>query len=305
MNEVISAMRVIKMYCWEAPFGEMVKESRAAEVTMLKWSSFLKAINSAMNFIQIRVMLFATYLVYIYMYNKLDASSVFVTMSLYNALQTPVARQFPNAIGITAETLVAIKRVQQLLMMDERKPRNYADLYKSIEQPDFSIRMRKYSAKWNCKVDTTALTDLNLTVNHGELVVVVGSVGSGKTCLLNAVLNELNDVSGECLVTGDLSYAPQTAWCYAGSVRDNILLANEFDHHKFEQVIKACGLQRDLELLPDGDQTMVGEKGYTLSGGQKARICLARAVYNDSDIYLLDDPLSAVDPHVANHIFHK
>ena len=303
MSEIINAMKVIKMYCWEKPFGDLVKNDRAAEVQILKWSSLMKAINSALTFIQIRIMLFVTFLVYVYQYNKLDAASVFVTMSLYNAIRIPVAKQLPNAIGVGAETLVALKRVQDLLLMDERSPRHLISRKSSFDE--FAVQMRKYSTKWNTKLATNALTNITMTVRRGELVMVVGSVGSGKTCLLNAILNELCDVSGECHVNGSTSYAPQVAWCYSGTVRENILLANEFEKPKFDQVIKACGLARDLDMFPNGDLTIVGEKGYTLSGGQKARIGLARAVYNDADLYLLDDPLSAVDPSVANHIFNK
>lgn len=146
---------------------------------------------------------------------------------------------------------------------------------------------------------------MNIEVNPGELLVVIGSVGSGKTCLLYAMLSEIERVSGTLSLNGTISYSPQESWCFGGSIRDNILLGQEIDQKKYLAVLKACGLERDLKLFPSGDQTFVGEKGYTLSGGQKARVTLARAVYRDADIYLLDDPLSAVDPHVANHIFDK
>lgn len=146
---------------------------------------------------------------------------------------------------------------------------------------------------------------MNIEVNPGELLVVIGSVGSGKTCLLYAILSEIERVSGTLSLNGTISYSPQESWCFGGSIRDNILLGQEIDRKRYQSVIKACGLERDLKLFPAGDQTFVGEKGYTLSGGQKARVTLARAVYREADIYLLDDPLSAVDPHVANHIFDK
>ena len=150
-----------------------------------------------------------------------------------------------------------------------------------------------------------SLKNVNIEVNPSELLVVIGSVGSGKTCLLYAMLNEIERVSGTLSLNGIVSYSPQESWCFGGSIRDNILLGQEIDRKKYQAVIKACGLERDLKLFPAGDLTFVGEKGYTLSGGQKARVTLARAVYRDADIYLLDDPLSAVDPHVANHIFDK
>lgn len=150
-----------------------------------------------------------------------------------------------------------------------------------------------------------SLKNVNIEVNPGELLVVIGSVGSGKTCLLYAILSEIERVSGSLSLNGVISYCPQESWCFGGSIRENILLGQKMDQKKYQSVIKACGLERDLSLFPCGDETFVGEKGYTLSGGQKARVTLARAVYREADIYLLDDPLSAVDPHVANHIFDK
>ena len=146
---------------------------------------------------------------------------------------------------------------------------------------------------------------MNIQVDPGELLVVIGSVGSGKTCLLYAILSEIERVSGTLSLNGTISYSPQESWCFAGSIRDNILMGQKIDHDKYQTVIKACALEKDINLFSSGDQTFVGEKGYTLSGGQKARVTLARAIYRDADIYLLDDPLSAVDPHVANHIFNK
>lgn len=134
---------------------------------------------------------------------------------------------------------------------------------------------------------------------------MIGSVGAGKTCFLYSLLNEIEKTSGDLTIGGKISYSPQEAWCFGGSIRDNILLGEKMDQSKYAEVIKVCGLERDLQIFPSGDRTFVGEKGYTLSGGQKARVTLARAVYRDADIYLLDDPLSAVDPQVANHIFEK
>lgn len=150
-----------------------------------------------------------------------------------------------------------------------------------------------------------SLRNLSMKAEQGELCVVVGPVGAGKTCLLQALLNEIEAVSGRCVLSGRTSYAPQEAWCFGASIRDNILLGSPFVESKYLKVVEVCGLERDLQLFPNGDRTFVGEKGYTLSGGQKARVTLARAVYADADIYLLDDPLSAVDPKVANHIFEK
>lgn len=147
--------------------------------------------------------------------------------------------------------------------------------------------------------------DINAYVKPGELMVVIGPVGSGKSSLLMALLKELPLESGNIEVNGVMSYASQEAWAFVSTVRDNIIFGSEYDEERYKRVIHVCALERDMEQFPFGDQTLIGDKGVTLSGGQKTRITLARALYREADIYLLDDPLSAVDTHVANHIFKK
>lgn len=139
----------------------------------------------------------------------------------------------------------------------------------------------------------------------GHLCAVIGPVGSGKSSLLNIILKELIPESGDVIVNGILSYAPQEPWLFAASVRQNILFGLPYDRDRYGIVIKVCALIRDFQLLPYGDRTIVGERGITLSGGQRARISLARAAYKEADIYLLDDPLSAVDAGVGKHIFRE
>lgn len=150
-----------------------------------------------------------------------------------------------------------------------------------------------------------SLSGLNFIVRPGELLVIVGRVGSGKSSILMTLLGELPIVSGDLIIDGKISYASQEAWIFAGTVRENILFGKEYDPVKFEEVLRVCALNKDIELFPQGDKTLVGERGISLSGGQKARVNLARALYLDADIYLLDDPLSAVDASVAKHIFEN
>lgn len=134
---------------------------------------------------------------------------------------------------------------------------------------------------------------------------VVGTVGSGKSSLLCAMLGEMDKISGRVNTVGRIAYVPQQAWIQNATLQDNILFGRAMDRAKYEHVLQACALKPDLEILPGGDQTEIGEKGINLSGGQKQRVSLARAVYNDADIYFLDDPLSAVDSHVGKHIFEE
>ena len=132
---------------------------------------------------------------------------------------------------------------------------------------------------------------------------VIGKVGCGKSSMISAILGEMNKQSGIYYINGNVSYAAQQAWIQNATLKDNILFGNEYNESKYNNVLEACALITDLNILPAGDRTEIGEKGINLSGGQKQRISLARAVYNGSEIYLLDDPLSAVDAHVGKHIF--
>lgn len=153
--------------------------------------------------------------------------------------------------------------------------------------------------------ETPALQNISFTVKQGELLAVIGPVGAGKSSLLSAVLGELPKDKGLINVTGRIAYVSQQPWVFSGTVRSNILFDKEYEKEKYENVLKVCALKKDLELLANGDLTVIGDRGATLSGGQKARVNLARAVYQDADIYLLDDPLSAVDAEVGRHLFEK
>lgn len=329
MSELIAAMKIIKVYCWEDPFAAVVSDIREKEIASLKRTYHLKGINSSLFFIATRAMLFAAFMTYVLMGNTLTAEAVFVTLALYDAIRLPVTNFFPAAIGTGAEALISINRIQKILLLPEKanddeieemheskiffdgnpkekNGRNYShqDSISSLLTPGL-ITIRNYCAKWNNLLELDNLHNINIDIRPGELAVVVGSVGSGKTCFLQALLNEIEKTSGSCILSGKSSYAPQESWCFGATVKQNILLNNPYDEDKFSHVVKVCGLERDISLFPDGEETFVGEKGYSLSGGQKARVSLARAVYHDADVYLLDDPLSAVDPKVANHIFEQ
>ena len=147
------------------------------------------------------------------------------------------------------------------------------------------------------------LQDIQFSTAPKSLTVITGPVGSGKSTLLSAIAGEISDVSGTITFPGTLVYVPQTPWIFSGTIRENILFGQPYDEPKYNRVIEACALTEDIQRFPDYDQTVVGERGEVLSGGQKARVSLARVVYADADLYLLDDPLSAVDFKVGKHIF--
>lgn len=149
------------------------------------------------------------------------------------------------------------------------------------------------------------LQNVNLVVKPGQLVCVVGRVGSGKSSLIQAILGEMEVEHGTVNVGGSVAYAAQQAWIVNATVKDNVSFGKPFDEERWKLCVDACCLASDLEILPAGEDTEIGEKGINLSGGQKQRISLARALYQDADLYILDDPLSAVDVHVGRHIFER
>ena len=153
--------------------------------------------------------------------------------------------------------------------------------------------------------DEFILQDVDFVAASGSLTVVTGPVGSGKSTLLSAIAGEISDVGGTINRQGTFVYAPQIAWVFSGTLRENILFGESCDEPRYTRIIEACALTEDFQRFPNGDQTVVGERGAVLSGGQRARVSLARAVYVDADLYLLDDPLSAVDFKVGRHIFEK
>jgi ATP-binding cassette subfamily C (CFTR/MRP) protein 4 len=317
MSEILQAIKLIKVYCWESPFSGKVNNIRQEEIRVYRKSYYLDGVNCTFFFAAEKVILFACFMAYNFIYGRLDTETVFVVMCVYDAVRVPVLGMYPEAIGLLGESLVAMGRINALLMKEDtgnqKSALQGADRFalmngaknNYIQEPRECVVLNNYCGKWTKEVVINNLSDISFNVITGEIVLVVGPVGCGKTCLLYALLNEIESVSGSCTVNGKVSYAAQESWCFGGTVRQNILLGNEYEKMRYQKVVEVCGLERDLKLFEKGDSTRVGDKGDNLSGGQKARVSLARAVYHEADVYLLDDPLSAVDPKIANHIFEK
>ncbi|KAA0713356.1 Multidrug resistance-associated protein 4 [Triplophysa tibetana] len=303
MNEVVSGIRIIKMYAWEKPFAALVNDVRREEISKIMSSSYLRGLNMASFFVASKIILFVTFLVYVLVGNTISASRVFVTVALYTAVRLTVTLFFPSAVEKVSEAAVSIRRIKKFLLLDElAKPQGSLS---HVQKKEASVKMQDVVCYWDQTLDSPTLQNVSFTVKTGQLLAVIGPVGAGKSSLLSAVLGELPAEKGVIKTKGELTYASQQPWVFPGTIRSNILFGKELEPKRYEKVIRACALKRDMELLPDGDLTLIGDRGATLSGGQKARVNLARAVYQDADIYLLDDPLSAVDAEVGRHLFEQ
>ncbi|RVE75296.1 hypothetical protein OJAV_G00015460 [Oryzias javanicus] len=299
MNEVVSGIRIIKMYAWEKPFAALVSNVRHKEISKIMKSSYLRGLNMASFFCASKIILFVTFTLYVLLGNTISASRVFVTVSLYTAVRLTVTLFFPSAIEKLFESRVSIRRIQEFLLLDEITKGGTA--LPPEEKRESSVELQNLTCYWDKNLDAPTLQNVSFSLNANQLLAVIGPV----VVLLSSILGELPAEKGVLDVKGQMTYAAQQPWVFPGTIRSNILFGKEFNQQKYDRVIKACALKRDLELLPAGDQTVIGDRGATLSGGQKARVNLARAVYQDADVYLLDDPLSAVDAEVGRHLFEK
>nr|CAD7589685.1 unnamed protein product [Timema genevievae] len=310
MSEIISGIQVIKMYAWEKPFEKMVALARKHEIDVVKQASYLRGVYfSAMVFSE-RMTLFLTLLSYVLLGNHITPEKVFSLAQFYNIMQLTMAIFYPQAIQFAAEAKVSIKRLEDFLSLEET-----VAVTERTGHSKMGITLSGVSASWEDNSITDTLSQINLNVQPDQLCVVIGPVGAGKSSLLQAILKELPLSKGTITASSEVSYASQEPWLFVGTVRQNILFGQPYNPKRYNEVVKVCALKRDFELFPNGDKTVVGERGVSLSGGQRARINLAsdtlydvvsyRAVYRESDVYLLDDPLSAVDTHVGKHLFEE
>uniref|UniRef100_A0A8W4FEZ1 Multidrug resistance-associated protein 4 n=1 Tax=Sus scrofa TaxID=9823 RepID=A0A8W4FEZ1_PIG len=296
VSEVITGIRTVKMYTWEKSFADLIARLRRKEVSKILRSSYLRGLNLASFFAVSKIMIFVTFITIVLLDNVITASQVFVVVTLFEALRLTGTLHFPMAIEKVSEAVVSIRRVKNFLLLDEVSECNS----QLPSDGETIVQLQDFTAFWDKASEIPTLQGLCFTVRPGELLAVVGPVGAGKSSLLNAVLGELPPSQGQVTVRGRIAYVPQQPWLFPGTVRSNILFGKKYEKDRYEKVLKACALE---ELLVGRDLTVVGDRGTPLSAGQKARISLARAVYQDADIYLLDDPLSAVDAGVSKHLF--
>ncbi|KAF5286346.1 hypothetical protein FQR65_LT12640 [Abscondita terminalis] len=298
MNEIITGISVIKMYTWEKPFIKLLLLCRKLEMKAIRVTAYIKSIYSACISLNSRIPLFLTILSYVIIHNQINAQQVFVLTGLYNLLRQTMLIFFPAAVTLTAEIKVCLKRITDFLLLEEA----CHTVSKKYDLQENAVTLKNVSARWS-KKSQHALRQINVNIAAGKVTAIIGPVGSGKSSLLNVILKEVTVTEGDVFVNGRASYASQEPWLFHESVQQNILFGSNLNYQLYQEVVKSCALLPDFRRLPYSDSTIVSEKGASLSGGQRARINLARAVYKDADIYLLDDPLSAVDAQVGKEIF--
>ncbi|XP_060250609.1 ATP-binding cassette sub-family C member 4-like isoform X20 [Ovis aries] len=301
MSEVVTGIRTIKMNAWEKSFIDRITRLRRKEISKILRSSYLRGMNLASFFAVSKIMIFVTFVANELLDNLITGSQVFVVVMLFEALRFSSTLFFPMAVEKVSEAVVSIQRIKNFLLLDE-----ISQCYPHLPSDGkMIVDVQVFTASWEKASETPTLQGLSFSVRPGELLAVVGPVGAGKSSLLCAVLGELPPSQGQVSVHGRIAYVSQQPWVFPGTVRSNILFGKKYEVDRYEKVIKACALEEDLWLLGAEAIIEIGDGGTPLSEGQKARISLARAVYQDADIYLLDDPLSAVDAGVSRHLFEQ
>ncbi|CAN8022372.1 unnamed protein product [Ixodes persulcatus] len=300
MNEILGGMKVLKLYAWERSFEKQVQDIREKEVANLRTMAYLSSVLSFLWNCAPFLVSLMSFMTYVLMSNEnvLGPQKAFVSLTLFNILRFPLS-MLPMLISMLVQASVSVKRMNKYLGNEELEE------YVTHEKDDVNpVTVEHGSFAWT-RDEEPVLRDVNIKIPKGKLVALVGQVGAGKSSLLSALLGDMERIQGTVNIHGSVAYIAQQAWIQNATVRDNILFQKPMERERYNRVLEQCALQSDLSVLPGGDMTEIGEKGINLSGGQKQRVSLARAVYSDTDIYFLDDPLSAVDSHVGRHIFEN
>lgn len=313
-SEILNAIKSVKLYSWEQPMLKKLDEVRNKKelVNARKMGLF----NAAATFLWGCIPFFvsvAVYTVYATLCKKeLVPSVIFPALSLFDLLAQPIL-MIPHIYSNIAEARVALNRLSKFFVLEDMEKGIVTRTNKALKPGDVAVNVSNASFVWSSRKSTDpedteikyALKNINFTARKGQLTCVVGRVGAGKTTLIKSIIGEIpivQDGKQSVSVNGSVAYCAQSPWILNSSIKENILFGRKYDKAFYDRTIDACQLISDFEVLPDGDATLVGEKGISLSGGQKARVSLARAIYSRADVYLLDDVLSAVDAHVGKKI---
>uniref|UniRef100_A0A0E0KZG8 ABC transporter C family member 13 n=3 Tax=Oryza punctata TaxID=4537 RepID=A0A0E0KZG8_ORYPU len=304
--EVLNAMKVVKLQSWEDRFRENVQRLRDVEVRWLTEAQVSKAYGSSLYWMSptiISAVIFAGTAAL--QSAPLDAAVVFTILATLRVISEPM-RMLPEVLSVMIQIKVSLDRIGKFLMEDEFREDavDRTSLPLPMPSSDMIMAINNGVFSWEPSKAIATLKSINIRAMQGEKIAVCGPVGAGKSSLLCAMLGEIPRMSGSVALFGSIAYVPQTPWIQSGTVRDNILFGKPMNNEEYDRAIRCCALDKDMENFPHGDLTEIGQRGLNMSGGQKQRIQLARAVYNCADVYLLDDPFSAVDAHTAATLFN-
>lgn len=320
IQNLIEGIKIMKLYAWEIPLLQKIKNVRVSEIKRLKKVMFINGFLNIIAYAGNNLLIFVTLVVHVRLGHSLDPGKVFMLISLYYTTHFHIAYISTTGASILFAFIGIMKRIGQILLLPETEI-----VYESPIE-GLSISLAKGAFTWkNTKQknyledlnnSTTGLVrsktvlrdclrDLSFNLTTKELLMVVGPVGCGKSSLFLGLLGEIYITEGSLARSSAVAYASEEPWLVTGSIKDNILMGRPLNQERYNSVLSACDLYKDLEIFKNSDETLVADKGLTLSGGQRARINLARALYTEADLYFLDDPLSAVDAKVANHLFEN
>ncbi|KAA8499784.1 ABC transporter C family member 2 [Porphyridium purpureum] len=325
LNEILAGIKLVKVHAWENAFRDRVEQIRAEEIhyTRAAWitQAFSTTLQSSLS-VTLSTVAFA---VYALLGHSLDAAVIFPSISLFNMLR-PTLILLPMYLTQFSAAFASIDRMQNFLNSEETRAPSVSASEQNAFYQTADIRSQSASFSWDSPADvpggtsrsaatlaaTTAaavgspqLTDVTFSVAPGTCIAIIGPTGSGKSTLLRSLLGETYIMTGQAGINPDksIAFVDQTAFILNGTVRENVLFGLPFDEPKYKLAVMCAALDKDFESMVAGDRTEIGARGVNLSGGQKQRISIARAVYSDAEVYIFDDPLSAVDAHVAQHIW--
>ncbi|OWM90264.1 hypothetical protein CDL15_Pgr006585 [Punica granatum] len=300
-SESLRNMRILKLQAWEDRYRARLEEMRDVEFKWLRKALYSQAFITFIFWSSPIFVAAVTFGTSILLSSQLTAGSVLSALATFRILQEPL-RNFPDLVSMMAQTKVSLDRISAFLQEEELQEDATLVLPRGITEVAVEIKDGVFG--WDSSLKPT-LSGIQLKVERGMRVAVCGMVGSGKSSFLSCILGEIPKMAGEVRICGSAAYVPQSAWIQSGNIEENILFGSPMDKTRYKSVIHACSLKKDFELFSHGDQTIIGDRGINLSGGQKQRVQLARALYQDADIYLLDDPFSAVDAHTGSELFKE
>eukprot|EP00927_Polykrikos_kofoidii_P042178 TRINITY_DN36031_c0_g1_i1.p1 TRINITY_DN36031_c0_g1~~TRINITY_DN36031_c0_g1_i1.p1 ORF type:complete len:1295 (-),score=157.05 TRINITY_DN36031_c0_g1_i1:98-3481(-) len=300
-SEVVASMPSVKINCWEGSFHERIARIRRREHTSIFKRQVMVAANSTMYFTFTPMSSLVLFVVLASQGRQLTLSATYTVLSLLFMLKLTLGMGFSRCMQFLPECIAVLARFERFLSQPEVAPRALGG---ADAQAEIKVNLHNASFVWPTEDRPRAVAGISCQLRAGQLLVISGPVGCGKSALLQSMLGELDLEAGTSKLNGVVGYAPQNPWIISGTLRSNILSGRPIDDGKwYGEVIAACGLEEDLaQIGPSGDETEIGERGVNLSGGQRARVGLARAVYAKPDVALLDDPLAAVDPAVNEHL---